>query len=656
MKNFFTLLFFIFAINLYAQNTAKKVDRPNKLLNNTFNKTFDTKYPSDEKYDVTYYKLDLNIEHVFFTSNHISGSVQMKAKSTVANLTSCYIDLVDQLSVDSIKSTLGTIVYNHSQNIINITFPAALQKDEPFDLTIYYKGVPGLSGLRSFRFESHNSSPILWSLSQPYGSSEWWPCKDTPADKPDSADIWVTANSFFKSVSNGKLMDIVDNGNNTKTYKWKVSYPIAQYLISVAMTNYYQYDNNYTALDGSNMTLNHFVYPETWSSSVKTQLDLTPDMIHEFALMFGEYPFLREKYGHAEFHWSGAMEHQTITSIFYFYRDLVSHELGHQWFGDMITCKDWHNIWLNEGFATYLEALYIEKKNGFIAYKNNIANDISSAKGAIGSVYCQDISSVNNIFDQGRSYFKGSVVLHMLRWTLGDSLFFKTMYNFANDPQLKYGVAVTEDFQRVAETVSGKDLDYFFSQWIYGEKHPKYSIDWGYSQNGNLYNVRVKISQTTNSNPSFFTMPIELKFKTPSGDTLLTVFNDQQVQEFYFVLNGKPSFFVFDPDNWILKDMGNITTDTDDESINLYDYKLYQNYPNPFNPETKITYQIGIAGPIKLTIYDILGREVKTLVNEYQNPGEYSYNFNAAGLAGGVYIYELSSKTFKDSKKLVLLQ
>ncbi len=656
MKYFFTLLLLIFAINLYAQNPAKQADRPNKSLNSRFNKTFDTKYPSDDKYDVTYYKLDLNIEHIFFTSNHISGSVQMKAKSTVANLTSCYVDLVDQLYIDSIKSTLGTIIYNHSQNIINITFPAALQKDEPFDLTIYYKGVPGSSGWGSFMFESHNSSPILWSLSEPYGSSEWWPCKDTPADKPDSVDIWVTANSFFKSVSNGKLMDIVDNGNNTKTYKWKVSYPIAQYLISVAMTDYYQYDNNYTALDGSNMTLNHFVYPETWDNTVKTQLDATPDMIHEFALMFGEYPFLREKYGHAEFNWGGGMEHQTVTSIVDFYRDLVSHELAHQWFGDMITCKDWHNIWINEGFATYCEALYVEKKGDFIAYKNYINNDISSAKGAIGSVYCQDISNVDNIFDSRRSYSKGAVVLHMLRWTLGDSLFFKTMYNFANDPQVKYGVAVTEDFQQVAETVSGKDLDYFFNQWIYGEKHPKYSVNWGYNQNGNLYNVRVKISQATNSNPTFFIMPIQLKFKTPSGDTLLTVFNDQQVQEFYFVLNGKPSFFVFDPNNWILKDMGNITTDTEDESINLFDYKLNQNYPNPFNPETKITYQIGTAGPIKLTIFDILGREVKTLVNEYQNPGEYSYNFNATGLAGGVYIYELSSKTFKDSKKLILLQ
>ncbi|MFH0733074.1 MAG: M1 family aminopeptidase [bacterium] len=656
MKHLFTLLLLIFAVNLYAQNPLRKTDKPNKLFISRFNKTLDIKYPGDNNYDVIYYKLNLNINHVFFTSNYISGSVQMNAKSTSANLTSCYMDLVDALQVDSIKSTLGTIVYTHTQNKINIILPNALQVGELFDIIVYYKGIPNSTGSGSFAFKTHSGNPIIWSLSEPYGSSDWWPCKDTPADKADSVDIWITANSFFTSVSNGKLMKIVDNGNNTKTYKWKVTYPIAQYLISVAMTNYYQYDNYYTALDGSVMTLNHFVYLESWNDGVKTQIDQTPDMMHEFALKFGEYPFLREKYGHAEFDVGGGMEHQTVTSIIYFDRDLVSHELGHQWFGDMITCKDWHNIWLNEGFATYLEALYVERKEGYVSYRSYMQGYLSEAKAAIGSVYCQDITNENNIFDGARSYAKGGSILHMLRWVLGDSLFFKTMYQYANDPLLKYGVAVTEDFQRVAETVSGRDLNYFFSEWVYGERHPKYSVNWGYNQNGSLYNVRVKISQTANSNPTFFSMPIQLKFKTPFGDTLLTVFNDQQEQEFNFVLNGKPSFFVFDPNSWILKDMGNVTTNIDNESTNIFDYKLNQNYPNPFNPETKITYQIGIAGTIKLTIYDILGREIRTLVNEFQNPGEYSYNFNAAGLAGGVYIYELSSKTFKDSKKLVLLQ
>ncbi|MFH0733075.1 MAG: M1 family aminopeptidase [bacterium] len=656
MKPFFTLLLLAFAINIYSQNDKNRLDIQQKSFNNQFNKTFDTKYPSDDKYDVTYYMLNLSIEHSFYTSNYISGSVQMKAKSTVANLTTCYMDLVNAFQIDSVKSTLGAIVYNHTGDKINLTFPSALQIDEPFDVTIYYKGIPGSSGWGSFSFTTHNSNPVIWSLSEPYGSSDWWPCKDTPADKPDSVDIWVTANSFFTSVSNGKLMEVIDNGNNTKTYKWKVSYPIAQYLISVAMTNYYQYDNYYTALDGTVMTLNHFTYLENWSNTRKTQIDQTPDMMHEFALMFGEYPFLREKYGHAEFNWGGGMEHQTITSIVGFGESLVSHELAHQWFGDMITCKDWHNIWINEGFATYLEALYVEKKRGLNAYKSYIQGDLSTAKGAYGSVYCQDITNVNSIFNGARSYSKGAAVLHMLRGVIGDSLFFKTMYDFANDPLLKYGVAITEDFQRVAETVSGLDLNYFFSEWIYGERYPKYSANWGYSQNGNKYEVNINISQVTTGVTPFFTMPIQLKFNTAAGDTLITVFNNQQAQTFNFVLNNKPTSMVFDPDVWILRDLGNFTSADNQEPTNIFDYKLNQNYPNPFNPETKITYQIGVAGQIKLTIYDILGREVRTLVNEYQNPGEYSYNFNAAGLAGGVYVYELSSKTFKDSKKLVLLQ
>ncbi|MFH0733073.1 MAG: M1 family aminopeptidase [bacterium] len=656
MKYYFTILLFIFEVNLFAQFNSNREDIHEKSFLTGFDKPSNPKYPGDNNYDVIYYKLDLTIEHIFYTSNYISGNVQMKAKSTVANLTTCYMDLVDELQIDSVKSTLGIIVYDHSQDKINITLPIPIQIDQPFDITVYYKGLPGSTGLGSFAFETHNGSPIIWSLSEPYGSSDWWPCKDTPADKADSVDIWITANSFFTSVSNGKLMQVMDNGNNTKTYKWEVSYPIAQYLISVAMTNYYQYNNQYTAIDGSSMTLNHFVYPENWNDQVKLQIDQTPQMMHEFALMFGEYPFLREKYGHAQFGESGAMEHQTITSIYNFEEWYVSHELGHQWFGDMITCKDWHNIWLNEGFATYLEALYIEKKQDFNAYKNYIQNHLSKAKSAYGSVYYQDITNTTNMFNNARTYSKGASILHMLRGVLGDSIFFKTMYQYANDPLLKYGVAVTEDFRRVAETVSGQDLDYFFSEWVYGERYPKYSANWGYNQNSNLYNVYITISQVIYGLTPFFTMPIQLKFNTTSGDTLITVFNDRQTQTFNFVLNNKPTSLVFDPDIWILRNLGIFTSSNDQEPINIFDYKLNQNYPNPFNPETKITYQIGVAEQIKLTIYDILGREVRTLVNEYQNPGEYSYNFNAAGLAGGVYVYELSSKTFKDSKKLVLLQ
>lgn len=649
-----TLLLLILNKSLVAQ-----VETETAKFFKTGKQTFATKlYPGDSSYDVLYYKLDLKLDHLFFHSNYLQGVVTTKAKVLNSNFNSFYLELMNTMTVDSISSPLGHITFNHSNDKINITLPVTLNQGDIFDVTVYYKGVPGSSGLGSFEFASHNGNPIIWSLSEPYGSMDWWPCKDTPADKPDSADIWITANSFFTSVSNGKLTDVIDNGNNTKTYKWKVSYPIATYLISVAMTNYYEFVHDYVALDGSIMKVHHFSFPEYWSEERRQQMEATSDMITEYAKMFGEYPFIKEKYGHAEFMWGGGMEHQTITSIVAFSTILVAHELAHQWFGDMITCKDWQNIWLNEGFATYCEALYTEKKQGYTAYKSYMQNVLSSAKNASGTLYCQNIDDVNSIFNSARSYKKGGSVLHMLRWVLGDSLFFKTMYNYANDPQLKYGVAVTEDFWRVAEETSNMDLDFFFNEWVYGERYPKYTADLEYIDNGSNYKVKMVLTQNNNNNnnPEFFTMPVEVRFKTPSGDTLITVWNNQKVQEYNFVLSGKPSMFVLDPNSWLLKDVITHVTGVTDNEINISDYKLEQNYPNPFNPETKIVYSLGSPDNVKLTIYDVLGKEITTLVNEFQNPGSYTVNFNAANLSGGVYFYELQTDNFRSVRKLVLLQ
>jgi len=655
-KILFTVVFIFnlcFVFQLKAQDYTEK-QKNFKNGNHMFNKSM---YPGDISYDVTYYKLDLKIDHIFFNSNYIKGSVTTKAKALNNNFNSFYLELMNSLMVDSVTSTLGNIVYSHNNNKINIQLPVILNYGEEFNVTVYYQGVPGSSGLGSFEFTTHQGNPIIWSLSEPYGSMDWWPCKDTPEDKADSADIWITAHGFFTSASNGKLIEIVNNGNNTKTYKWKVSYPIATYLISVAMTNYDEYTHDYVALDGSIMKLHHFTYPENWSETRRLQMEATSDMIHEFAKMFGEYPFLREKYGHAEFSWGGGMEHQTLTSIVAFSTNLVSHELAHQWFGDMITCKDWHNIWLNEGFATYCEALYTEKKQGFNAYKSAMQGELSAAKNAVGTLYCQDIANVNNIFSGARSYSKGAAVLHMLRWVIGDSLFFKTLYNYANHPQLKYGVAVTEDFKNVAEQTSNTNLDYFFNQWVYGEGYPRYNVNIESVPNGVSYNIKMIVSQTnTTNNPDFFVMPIQIKYRVNSKDTLITLLNNQKVQEFNFVSPGKPTMFSFDPNGWLLKNVSLNLTGISDDEINIKDYKLEQNFPNPFNPETKIVYSLGKSDNVKLSVFDVLGKEIKTLVNEYQNSGTYTVNFNASELSGGVYFYKLQTDNYKNIKKLVLLK
>ena len=344
-------------------------------------------------------------------------------------------------------------------------------------------------------------------------------------------------------MSNGKLISITDNGDGTKTYKWHNSYPIAQYLLSLAITNYTIYTNYYNYSPVDSMPVVHHIYPETFPS-VQSVLDKTPLMIKIYSDRFGQYPFLREKYGHAQFGWSGGMEHQTCSSMGVFAEDIISHELAHQWFGDDITCKDWHHIWLNEGFATYCTGLYYEAAYGPATYNSYMASQMVTAQTAVGSIYVQDISNIDEIFNGARSYSKGSVVLHMLRGIVGDTVFFKILKSYIADPTLAYNVAVTEDFQRNAEAVSGLNLEYFFSEWIYGVNYPQYNLTWNYTPaSGNLYNVTLNLSQQNNTNPSYFTMPVKIKISTAVSDTVFTIFNDQQSQQYGFTVLGQTNRF-----------------------------------------------------------------------------------------------------------------
>jgi len=244
----------------------------------------------------------------------------------------------------------------------------------------------------------------------------------------------------------------------------------------------------------------------------------------------------------------------------------------------------------------------------------------------------------------------------MLRGVLGDSLFFSTLKTYANHPEYKYATAITENFKDVAENISGQDLDYFFNEWIYGANYPKYNIQWGYkAQSGSgKFDVTVNINQQVNNDPPFFTMPIELKIKTVSGDTIISVFNDQQQQTFNFTVNAQPNGFQFDPDNWILDDAG-IVMDVYTEN-NQLSFLLEQNYPNPFNPSTVIKYTLPKSEFVTLIVYDILGNEIARLVNGNQNSGAHTVNFNSSDLTSGIYFYQLKAGENRSMKKMIVIR
>jgi len=608
-------------------------------------------YPGDTKIDITYYGLDLKVTS---QPDYLYGKVTIGAKVDTSSIQSCFLDLQNALTIDSLWLNGTAAVFTHSNHKINISLDRIYNNGESFLITVFYKGLPGSSGFGSFEFSSHQGAAAIWTLSEPYGAPDWFPCKDTPSDKADSSDVWITVADNLVPVSNGKLMQTTSNGNGTHTYWWKVNYPIAHYLLSLAITNYHVYTNYFVYSPTDSMPVIHFIYPESFNG-YKSQLDKTPLMLGVFSDKFGLYPYIEEKYGHAQFGWGGGMEHQTVASMGGFSDGLMVHELAHQWFGDMITCKDWHHIWLNEGFATYLVPVYLEATQGKFAYDNQIASEMSSARTAQGSIWVQDITNVWEIFNGARSYAKGACVLHMLRGVTGDSTFFDIMYTYAHHPSVRHGVATTEDFQAIAESVYGSSLDYFFQEWIYGESYPRYTIGWNKTLlSGNLYQVDFNITQTVLSNPPFFTMPLQIKINTTSGDTLVTFFNDAQTQHFGVEVNGEPQSIVFDPGNWILK--GNPVITESEVLTSPTEYTLEQNYPNPFNPATTINYQLPQKEFVTLKIFNILGKEIATLLNEEKDAGEHSITFNAENLNSGVYFYSIKAGNYSSTRKMILLK
>jgi len=607
---------------------------------------------ADNNIDVTYYKLDLTID---IPLSLVAGTVTVSAASLVDSLREFTLDLAGAMTVDSVTVEGQPVSFSRYGEGIGVPLDPAPPPGVTFTAEVSYHGVPRVTGFGSFVFSSHGGTPWVWSLSQPYGAREWWPCKDHPLDKADSVDIWIRCPSGFVVGSNGTLVDVAENGDGTRSWKWSERYPIATYLVSIALTDFVQFSNwfHYSATDS--MEILNLVLPEH-EQEARATLPGTVRMMEIFSNLYGPYPFLQEKYGHAEFGWGGAMEHQTLTSTTTFAELTLAHELAHQWFGDLITCASWRDLWLNEGFATYSEALYREQQYGAADYADQMRGEMSLALHAPGTLFVEDTSSVRNLFDNTRVYAKGASVLHMLRHLLGDSLFFLSLRSYALNPRFRYATASTRDFQMVCETITGRQLGYFFDQWVFGEKHPVYEARWESEPADGAHRVVVTLTQFTRTqNPEFFTMPVDLRFSSETRDTTITVFHTESGEQFSVSLPFEPGTLEVDPDEWILKEItfpnGGVPSS----------FRLEQNFPNPFNAGTTISFYIPSRGVIRLEVIDLLGRHVATLAEGQWEPGPHTVTWSGetdggTSVASGIYLYRFSGLSLSDAKKMLLLR
>ncbi|GAB3826830.1 hypothetical protein GCM10028895_38330 [Pontibacter rugosus] len=446
-------------------------------------------------------------------------------------------------------------------------------------------------------------------------------------DKADSVQVSVTTDAQNKVGSNGLLTHIADLPDGRKRYEWKSTYPIAYYLVSVAVSDYEEYVTYANPAGAkSPIPIINYVYGGNALQYYKDEIDKTGPLIEYFSELFTLYPFSGEKYGHSMAPLGGGMEHQTMTTISDFEFTLNAHELAHQWFGDNVTCASWQDIWLNEGFASYAEYLALQKFNPDRA-KRWIESAQSWGKRELdGSVMVTDTTQVSRIFNYGLSYKKAAAVIHMLRYTIAnDTLFFKALRNYQQ--QFGGSTATTDDLQQVVEKTTGLSLTYFFDQWYRGSGFPVHTVDW--AQNGEM--VTVTTTQTPTGTTSLFKMDMEYLFKTSAGDTLIKVAHNQLQEQYQFNLKGTVHSIQVDPNGWLLQNTREIAPGPVLGIEDDYAASKVILYPNPvpdFLHVANLPFQ-----PKTATIFDATGK----LVRKYEQLSAPEIRLDVNLLKAGIY-------------------
>ena len=503
----------------------------------------------DDQTDVTHCLLDIELNPGSYA---LSGSNTMQVTSQVDGLTSFVVDLFDEMTVTAVTVNGIPAAYTHADDRIEITLNSAYNTGATFTVEVSYAGAPYHLSPSAGYSGTHGSPPtvVMATHSQPFNAPAWWPCKGAIDDK-FTMDMWVTAPDWMTVASNGTLEGVDVLTGDRLRHRWHEDYPISVYLVSIAATNYSHWTEYYVH-DAGAMPVDLFIYPEDVSWVQPLVADLVT-MIETFSHpgCFGEYPFITEKYGIAQFEGCCGMEHQTITSQGSFPERRTVHELAHMWWGDALTCRTWHDIWLNEGFARYAESLWHERKPGgsHAAYLSHMMTYRPSSYG--GTVYRYDISTSSEIFSVTNVYNKASWVMHMLRHVLGDDVFYEVLATYRG--LYEGGSADTEQFRAVVENVTGRDLEWFFEQWVYGAGAPYYRFGWMNHQQGEQQRVLLHLEQYQTTWPAF-RMPLDVTLSfAGGGEETRVLWLDRRDQ--WYILDVPESVvdLEVDRDTWILR-------------------------------------------------------------------------------------------------------
>ena len=616
--------------------------------------------PGQLLYDVVHYTIDVAINP---TTWIIQGSVTARITPLAGMLGLVEIDADDALTISGARRASGdTLEWARSTGLITIDLPAGVFPGDTVDIEILYSGSPGLAADPGLFFSSAAGYPLIYSLSEPWSARAWWPCKDYPDDKA-TFDLYFSVPVPLFAASNGTYLgytDVTRWSAPYHRYHWREDYPMTTYLASVTAANYVRIDDHFVYAPGDTMPVTHYVYPALEAKAL-IDFNITVPALAFFSETFGLYPFIAEKYGVAICPIGGGMEHQTLTSYGsslvtgnHYYDWVFVHELAHMWFGDMITCKDWTHIWLNEGFASYCEALWFEHLQGPAKLRTYMESEDHPYRWNGPVLRDPDVMSWEYYFDNV-VYDKGSWVLHMLRRVVGDEAFFQILRDFCVDPRYRFSVAETNDFKALCEARYGSSLSWFFDEWLTRTDRLSYRYSSICYRLNDAFNLTIVVDQTQTA---LYAMPVDFRITTASGviDTVFWV--DDRHEEFHVALADSALGAALDPDHWILCDKTELAPAGDAvPSFAVLD----QNYPNPFNPTTTIRFMLNEPAAVSLRIYDAAGRLVRVLVEAPLSAGTYARAWDGTDSRGvavssGVYLYRLDAGSFSRTRKMIMIR
>ena len=591
-----------------------------------------------ELYDVHFYSLDLEVER---NTTDLDGEVEIHATVLASTLTNFLLELHEDLTINTLAVNGVLATYTRTGSAVEV--PVSFVQNDNVVVTINYGGTPPNQATNPLAGGGINNgssgswgNQVTWTLSEPFSAYEWWPCKQSLTDKADSVYVYITTDSTNKAGSNGILKQVVDLGNGKHRYEWESLYPIDYYLISLSVAKYVDYSIYANPAGAPNPILvQNYVYdnPATLPN-FQNEIDNTVDFIEYFSTLYGLYPFHAEKYGHCMAPFGGGMEHQTMTTQGWFEDGLTAHELGHQWFGDNVTCGTWADIWLNEGFASYTEYLMEEQFNpgnegGFML---NVHDNVMSQPG--GSVWVEDSLNTGRIFNGRLTYNKGSAIIHTLRFLINDDAIF---YSILQTFQTQYGgsTARATDFKAIAENLSGLDLTAYFNEWYYGQGFPTYSIKYASTDTETI----LQITQATSSsnNTPFFTNDLEVKLVAQNGSTnIFRLPITGQVSNHAIPFSHTIASIQIDPKNWIVNESGSIIEESSILDLEVQTSDRVVVFPNPASD--LIWVKLKAVSDLKL--FNASGQLVFEKIGASGN-----YKIDVSAFSKGQYLLSVNQKT-----------